>query len=208
MKKSIILACGVAAMCASSAMAQFVNGSFEDNGGSFGGWTTFEQAYITDIASHDNSGHAAKVFGNFNWQWNADGFFQDIPAAPGQDWFASAWFQTPAADSIAGTQNFAVINIEWHAADGSMISYVSTTGVSGSSTPGQWKKVIIASTAPAGTATARVVGLFLQPNYEGGSALIDDIQFYNLGCPADFNHDGVVDFFDYLDFVDGFSIGC
>lgn len=30
----------------------------------------------------------------------------------------------------------------------------------------------------------------------------------NVGCPADFNKDGVNDFFDYLDFVDQFSIGC
>lgn len=27
-------------------------------------------------------------------------------------------------------------------------------------------------------------------------------------CAADFNGDGVVDFFDYLDFVDAFSVGC
>ena len=30
----------------------------------------------------------------------------------------------------------------------------------------------------------------------------------NVGCPADFNKDGVNDFFDYLDFVDQFSVGC
>jgi hypothetical protein len=27
-------------------------------------------------------------------------------------------------------------------------------------------------------------------------------------CPADFNGDGFVDFFDYLDFVAAFEIGC
>ena len=27
-------------------------------------------------------------------------------------------------------------------------------------------------------------------------------------CPADFNADGIVDFFDYLDFVNAFSVGC
>ncbi len=27
-------------------------------------------------------------------------------------------------------------------------------------------------------------------------------------CEADFNHDAVIDFFDYLDFVDAFSVGC
>ena len=29
----------------------------------------------------------------------------------------------------------------------------------------------------------------------------------SVGCRADFNGDGVVDFFDYLDFVDAFSSG-
>ena len=28
------------------------------------------------------------------------------------------------------------------------------------------------------------------------------------GCEADFNHDGIIDFFDYLDFVQAFSVGC
>lgn len=32
--------------------------------------------------------------------------------------------------------------------------------------------------------------------------------FSNLGANSDFNHDEVVDFFDYLDFVDVFSVGC
>ncbi len=30
----------------------------------------------------------------------------------------------------------------------------------------------------------------------------------NGECPADFNNDGSIDFFDYLDFVDAFSLGC
>ena len=39
-----------------------------------------------------------------------------------------------------------------------------------------------------------------------------DVQWFRFavqpGCDADFNHDGIVDFFDYLDFVDAFSTGC
>ena len=39
-----------------------------------------------------------------------------------------------------------------------------------------------------------------------------DVQWFRFavqpGCDADFNKDGVVDFFDYLDFVDAFSVGC
>ncbi|MBU6414260.1 MAG: hypothetical protein KGS45_12400 [Planctomycetes bacterium] len=33
-------------------------------------------------------------------------------------------------------------------------------------------------------------------------------KFVGIRCPADFNQDGVVDFFDYLDFVAAFSSGC
>ncbi len=33
------------------------------------------------------------------------------------------------------------------------------------------------------------------------------VSVYNP-CPADFNGDGTVDFFDYLDFVDSYSVGC
>ncbi len=39
-----------------------------------------------------------------------------------------------------------------------------------------------------------------------------DVQWFRFavqpGCDADFNKDGVVDFFDYLDFVAAFSVGC
>ena len=210
MKKSMILACGVAALCASSAMAQFVNGSFEDNGGSFDGWITFETAFITDSASHNGSGHSAKLYGNGGGGYNVAGCFQDLPAAPGQVWVARGYFLTPGTDSVAGNANFAVMNIEWHRADGSMISYISTTGLNGlDATADIWYGATVAGTAPAGTTVARIVPLFLNPNGgEFGSILVDDLSFYQLGCDADFNHDGVVDFFDYLDFVDAFSIGC
>ena len=38
---------------------------------------------------------------------------------------------------------------------------------------------------------------------------LDFVDLFSIGIPvADFNRDGVVDFFDYLDFVDAFSAGC
>ncbi len=64
------------------------------------------------------------------------------------------------------------------------------------------------------------------PNVNAGSAGVYDVQIrggctsagfvtslpaiLTIGseCPADYNNDGVIDFFDYLDFVDAFSIGC
>ena len=38
---------------------------------------------------------------------------------------------------------------------------------------------------------------------------LDYVDAFSSGIPdADFNSDGVIDFFDYLDFVDAFSSGC
>ncbi len=38
---------------------------------------------------------------------------------------------------------------------------------------------------------------------------LDFVDAFSLAVPeADFNHDSAIDFFDYLDFVDAFSIGC
>ncbi len=41
-----------------------------------------------------------------------------------------------------------------------------------------------------------------------GSVTSSAVALGVLDCPADFNGDGEVDFFDYLDFVDAYSIGC
>ena len=76
------------------------------------------------------------------------------------------------------------------------------------------------STKPAGRS---FTGAFRDVN---GDGLLDSTEFRNFTfpaaadqylslraampdvCTADFNGDGIVDFFDYLDFVDAFSIGC
>jgi hypothetical protein len=49
-------------------------------------------------------------------------------------------------------------------------------------------------------------------NHDGGVDFFDYLDFVNafstLNQSADFNHDGAIDFFDYLDFVDSFTITC
>ncbi len=53
---------------------------------------------------------------------------------------------------------------------------------------------------------------FADFNWDGAVDFFDYLDFvdaFSLGVPeADFNWDGSIDFFDYLDFVDAFSIGC
>jgi hypothetical protein len=49
-------------------------------------------------------------------------------------------------------------------------------------------------------------------NCDGGVDFFDYLDFVDAfsssAASADFNNDGAIDFFDYLDFVDAFSVGC
>ncbi len=54
------------------------------------------------------------------------------------------------------------------------------------------------------TASGRLRGYAWSENF-GWINLDDAARFVGIRCPADFNEDGSVDFFDYLDFVDAFS---
>jgi hypothetical protein len=56
--------------------------------------------------------------------------------------------------------------------------------------------------APVGTAPGSVA---IQAHISG---FVSNTQVGNYICPADFNQDGSVDFFDYLDFVAAFSTPC
>jgi hypothetical protein len=207
MKKNLMAAAAFTCMCAGAAMGQVNNPSFEANGGSFSGWSTFDNAFVETAIARTGT-HAAKFFGNFSQPYAASGAFQDFATTPGTTWTGTGYFAHISADPLVG-QNIGLINIEWHRADGSMISYLTTTTVTALSPLDTWQQYTVSGIAPPETATARIVVLILQPNYEGGSVWVDDVSFSaQVPCAADFNGDGVVDFFDYLDFVAAFSAGC
>lgn len=206
MKKHVMAAAFVC-LSAGAAFGQLANPGFEENGGSFSGWSTFEQAYVETVIARTGT-HAAKFFGNFSQPYAASGAYQDFPTTPGTTWTGTGWFAHISADPLVG-QNIGLINIEWRRADGTMISYLTTTTVTSLSPLDTWQQYTVSGVAPAETATARIVVLILQPNFEGGSVWVDDVAFSSqANCSADFNSDGVVDFFDYLDFVAAFSSGC
>jgi len=60
----------------------------------------------------------------------------------------------------------------------------------------------ISCRAPAGTTPGSVPIVVIV------AGQVSNTQFGNYTCPADFNNDGSVDFFDYLDFVAAFSTPC
>ena len=209
MKKNLMAAAALVCMSAGAAFGQVANPSFDADGGSFTGWSTFENAFTAfePLTAHTGT-HSAKFFGNFGGEYAASGAFQDFPTTPGTTWTGTGWFAHSSSDPLVG-QNIGLINIEWRRADGSLISYATTTTVTSLSALDTWQQYTVSGTAPAETATARIVVLILQPNFEGGSVWVDDVAFSSqVNCTADFNNDGEVDFFDYLDFVAAFSAGC
>ena len=72
---------------------------------------------------------------------------------------------------------------------------------------GPFASLAAAQQARFDTASARLRGYAWGENI-GWVNLDDANHFVGIRCAADFNGDGSVDFFDYLDFVDAFSNGC
>ncbi len=106
------------------------------------------------------------------------------------------------------------------ALDGAAASF--TVGALGSGQIYQWRRngVNLTNTAPYSGANSAT--LTINPVSLAGNLDIFDVVVSNpcnavtsrpaalavTSCPGDFNQDGNIDFFDYLDFVDAFSIGC
>jgi hypothetical protein len=110
-------------------------------------------------------------------------------------------------------------------ASGNAAFFVGATGGLGSGLPThQWRKdgIAINTSGNPSAATSTLVLANVQAadlgsydcivtNSCGGAGTASNpamLSFVVDSCPGDFNHDGGIDFFDYLDFVDAFSTGC
>ncbi len=116
-----------------------------------------------------------------------------------------------------------VINYVAHPVPWSMIIGGNITlGVTANGTSFQWYRNGVALTdggTISGTSTAIMSILGTVPANSGFYHCVTTngcaskpsnaalVSIYNP-CPADFNADGQIDFFDYLDFVDSYSVGC
>ena len=167
----------------------FYNPGFESG---FSHWTPSGNAYAITGASIGTTAHGGtyllKMFGNFTGGYNQSLAYQTVPALPGQVWSLSAFVQHLAADSITGTQNHVDIAIEFRDPNGVLLDSIVQTVLDGSSPTDTWLAAgPIQLTAPANTATARAVMLFVQPAvglYEGGAGDVDDVVFKIVGGPT------------------------
>jgi len=148
------------------------------------GWTSFGGGIFTIdalVGIPPNSGaQLVKMFGGC-----CSGAWQEFPAVAGQTWNGGVWMRNDSHDPMGGGQ-VAAVNIEWHAADGSLISFISNGTFTAASTPDVWTLQPITGIAPAGTAFARLViitGDFV-PGGPAGAPFYDDAFFELLDDPV------------------------
>jgi hypothetical protein len=179
-----------------------------------GGWTLFNNASRQGGEVAPQDGFAAlKVFGPFRGSVDASGAFQNVVAAPGQQFEGSVWAYSPSFDSILGRQNYTNITLQFVNAAGAVIGSVNfSPGTNQKDTPifdgrdpnmpqDEWIQYTVNAVAPAGTAFVRQNMFFIQLANQGGAVWFDNASLVRLIPPevsGDYNGNGVVDAADYV----------
>jgi beta-glucanase (GH16 family) len=171
------------------------------------GWTRFGNAFTQGTGPYSglNSG---KLYGNFSGGFNVSGLYQDRPAAAGQTWRAASYWYNWSSDFMRA-DNWAEMRIEWRNAGGTLLRTDSVRTLDAASPQNVHLPFELRAVAPAGTATARLLFIFLQPGNAGGAAFMDTAEFGHIdgGCPSDFDKSGFVDTEDFDRFVQAFEAG-
>jgi hypothetical protein len=169
----------LALFAALPAEAQLLNPSFETagtGGGVFANWTDFGNAIPNIYRANEavrTGAFSAKMFGQFSGKFNVSGFFQDLPTTRDQVWDASAFFQHLSGDAIAGGNRVAM-NVEFRASNGDLLEYWTVDALTSASPTDVFIEQQIAATAPDDAVIARLVFLFIQPDFDAGAGHMDD----------------------------------
>ncbi|MCB9850011.1 MAG: hypothetical protein H6817_04830 [Phycisphaerales bacterium] len=153
------------------AAAGLDNAGFEDGLDSWLGWANI---HATAAFTHTGAG-ALQMYGPFNGEWDASGIYQDLAeASEGDDIEFSIWGLTATGDQMQG-DNFVVLKIEFYSAGDALLSAHESPPIMNASTPvDTWEKYTWNAIAPANTAYARGLILFVQHLWVGGSVFLDD----------------------------------
>ncbi len=187
--------------------SSLLNPSFENAGAGTApaNWQVFGSAEQSTTGPHTGS-KSVRIFGTTGAGPFYSGVYQDLPASPGQVWSASVFgMHTAATRLVPGNQVF--LKVEWNNSAGQQISTQQTLVLSDISPLDTPIPASMQATAPAGTATARLTLVLVQPGAASGSAYLDDVTFGYVSpvqvvpCVSDFNGVngvGVQDIFDFL----------
>ncbi len=166
-----------AAMLASgsAALAQnFVNPGFENG---LSGWSGFGNQFADTTTPRTGDG-VAKMFGTFTGGFGVSGLFQTFPAAPGQMWTMSGFFRHNTGDALFGNgpanSNWVISKLSFRNAADQEIGFAESAPFDGRNLVDVWTPTSAVGAAPANTVAVQAFFLFIQPNFDGGSVLIDD----------------------------------
>lgn len=184
-----------------------------------GDWISFNNAFI-DVPSTQgvpdidgNSSVAGKAYTpGVN---NASGFWQNVPASPGDQFEASIFAYAPSNDSIAGRQNYTRIDLQFLNQFGGVLDSVNFSrgrneqdtaiydGRDANLIQDAWTQYTVNALAPAGTVFVRYNLFFNSIAGEGGAVWFDNASLVKLTPnvvveDADFDDDGDVDGVDFL----------
>ncbi len=166
------------------------NPGFESHSGNRAtGWTWFGNAFCETNYMRGGT-NSLKLFGNWSSPGNASGAYQTHPAFDGETWTFSGYGMHPSGDALVGA-NFALLKIVWFSGPngtGTALQPLPGPGARFGDAPGietvlltnstptnVWHLLSASGSAPPGTVSVQLLVLFIQPNYEGGSAWFDDL---------------------------------
>lgn len=187
---------------------------FEQGDGALDEWQVFGDS-IGNVASEYGTPldgiRSLKLYGQFNGEDNNSGVFQSLEITEGLLLSAEVQTLTRSEDSIAGTNNTALMKLEFYSQTGAEYGSEFFLGeslltIADSDSPEDtWAQHQLDAMTPAGTVEARVALVFAQPaSNDTGSAFIDSVVL-NASLPGDHNGDGIVNAADYVTWRDKFD---
>jgi hypothetical protein len=223
MRTKLIGAALLAAM-SSTALAGgnlVTNGSFETPGPGFvlfQGWENYGNVFadMSDEVAAQEGMTSVKMFGGFPGPGiQSDSvLLQTVPGiAAGTTYTLTGYAFENSADPI-GDGNLLILQLAFRDAGGNNLEVIDQIVLENGAAVDQWNQYEITAIAPPNTTQAAVVLLHLQlDGTSPGASYWDNISLTEgggSGCnnPADFNGDGVLNFFDISEFIGAFNQGC
>ncbi|MEN0110146.1 MAG: family 16 glycosylhydrolase [Planctomycetota bacterium] len=176
-------------------VASFVNGGFESGGGSLAGWSLFghrtetiQNATASGDAFHDGDS-SLKLFGTFGAGERHSGVQQGVTVTPGDRVTVRLSATVRSANSIAGSDNRAVLKIDFYDRFGgkygspSLLEEHDTLIADGATENDVWLQRRLRVTAPPDAVEARVGLVFDQPSMSPGAVSIDAVSV-EVGRPG------------------------
>lgn len=214
-------AMAVAAMAAgASAQNLMSNGSFEDLGPGFilfQDWDNFNNVFLdasVELVAQDGV-NSAKMFGQFGGEQSDQVLLQTVTGiVEGNEYSLSAYAQHLSTDAVQAG-NLVLLQLNFQDSSGTTIgSAIQSEAIVPDSTPtDQWLQTVVSGIAPAGTTQILVALLHLQLDGAApGATFWDNVELVEgivqQPCEGDFNGDGQLNFFDFVDFINAFNAGC